>query len=85
MKESGYEQPTPIQMQAIPVLLQVYLCLIIFYYYEIGKEILIYKKYAIVNNIRSFFFFIIRTDSYWLVPQQAQEKLQLFYYQSFII
>lgn len=25
MKECGYEQPTPIQMQAIPALLQVYL------------------------------------------------------------
>lgn len=46
MKECGYEQPTPIQMQAIPVLLQVYLFSIIFYYYKISKEI----TYKICNS-----------------------------------
>lgn len=72
MRNCGYIYPTPIQMQAIPVML------------EVGQS---FEEISYNQNYKYFIFIFIgdtsdlnRADKYWLALRQDQEKLQHFYY-----
>lgn len=70
MKTCGYIYPTPIQKQAIPVML------------EVSYNCYLYGKKVIKQSYKYFFYSLLsnRIDKYLLALQRDQEKPQHFCY-----